>query len=71
MDAVSTYDDYLRRLEAALGPVPEGGFGKHAGRLIRRLDAAAYDAAYREYMELATTSRAWIAATPSTTSSCG
>jgi hypothetical protein len=55
MSDVAQYDDYLRRLEAAVGPVEPGGFRKHQGRLIRRLDPAEYAAAYREYMELAST----------------
>lgn len=54
MADVSTYDDYLQRLEAAVGALAPGAFGKHAGRLIRRLEPADYAAAYREYMELAT-----------------
>jgi hypothetical protein len=53
MADVSTYEDYLARLEAAVGPLAPGEFGKHQGRLIHRLEPAEYAAAYREYMELA------------------
>lgn len=53
MSAVSDHADYLRRLEAAVGPLGAGDFRKHQGRLIRRLEPDEYAAAYREYMELA------------------
>lgn len=53
MADVATHDDYLRRLEAAVGPVAPGEFRKHQGRLIQRLEPDAYAASYREYMELA------------------
>jgi hypothetical protein len=53
MSDVSTYDDYLRRFEAALGPLAPDEFGKHQGKLIKRLDPDEYATAYREYMALA------------------
>ncbi len=53
MADVSSYQDYLARLEAALGPLAPGEFGKHQGRLIQRMSPDEYAAAYREYMELA------------------
>lgn len=54
MSDVATYEDYLRRLEAAVGPIDAGEFRKHQGKLIRRLEPGEYADAYREYMELAT-----------------
>ena len=53
MSDVSDHDDYLRRLEAAVGPLAPGEFHKHQGHLIRRLEPDEYAAAYREYMGLA------------------
>ena len=50
---VATHADYLRRLEAAVGPLAPGEFRKHQGRLIRRLEPDEYEATYREYMDLA------------------
>ncbi len=53
MSDASVHDEYLRRLEAAVGPLEPGRFRKHQGRLIRRLQPDEYAAAYREYMALA------------------
>ncbi|HVV83169.1 MAG TPA: hypothetical protein VHE35_08815 [Kofleriaceae bacterium] len=53
MADVSTHEDYLHRLEAAVGPLAPGEFRKHQGHLIRLLEPDEYGAAYREYMELA------------------
>ena len=53
MPDVSDHADYLRRLEAAVGPLDAGDFRKHQGRLIRRLEPAEHAATYREYMEVA------------------
>jgi hypothetical protein len=53
MSSVASHDDYLRRLEAAVGSLAPGEFAKHQGRLIRRLEPAEYAEAYGEYMQLA------------------
>jgi hypothetical protein len=55
MSDVSRHEEYLRRLDAAVGPVAPGEFRKHQGRLIRRLEADEYAVMYREYMDLAST----------------
>ncbi len=53
MSDAPDHDDYLRRLDDAVGPVAHGEFRKHQSRLIRRLGADEYATAYREYVELA------------------
>ena len=47
------YQAYLGRFEATFGD-SAGAFIKHQGRLIKKLDAEAFEPVYREYMELAT-----------------
>ena len=53
MSDVPEHDAYLRRLEAAVGPLAPGEFRKHQGRLIRRLEPDEFAATHREYVELA------------------
>jgi len=53
-DVADEYQGYLRRFEEKVGPRQPGEFVKYNGRLIKRLDAAEFEAVYKEYMGLAT-----------------
>jgi hypothetical protein len=51
-DSFADYDAYLVRFRAALGAADVGGFVKHQGHLIQKLDPAGFDLRYREYIEM-------------------
>jgi len=53
-DVAAEYEGYLRRFEASLGPLAQGEFIKHQGRLIQKLGFAEFEPLYKEYMGLAT-----------------
>ncbi|MEZ4401625.1 MAG: hypothetical protein R3B06_16485 [Kofleriaceae bacterium] len=47
------YAEYLERYRLALGDGDVGGFHKHQGRLIKKLDRAEFGERFAEYMEMA------------------
>lgn len=52
IDPDHDYASYLERFHSTVGDALVGGFVKHQGRLIQKLDPAAFAARYREYLDL-------------------
>jgi hypothetical protein len=52
-DAERDYADYLDRFAQAVGEAAVGGFVKHQGHLIQKLDPEGFAARNREYLDLA------------------
>ncbi len=52
IDPEEDYATYLERFHSTVGDAAVGGFVKHQGHLIQKLDPVAFAARYREYLDL-------------------
>ena len=59
--APAAYQDYLRRFAEALGEVEIGGFVKHNGQLVQKMNASEFEEERKNYEHLlATYERAMV-----------